>query len=106
MCAAVCRYASLEAIPLKPGISFALGQLEYLATIGTGTFGRVRLVRHSVIGKYFALKIMKKTEARGAAVRIVVRVLIGWHLRRRGDGVARGPLGRGRMGRWQSRIHV
>ena len=30
--------------------------------VGTGTFGRVRIVRHVKTGKYFALKILKKNE--------------------------------------------
>ena len=29
---------------------------------GTGTFGRVRLVKHLADGKHFALKILKKSE--------------------------------------------
>lgn len=29
---------------------------------GTGTFGRVRLARHKASRKYFALKILKKSE--------------------------------------------
>ena len=33
-------------------------------TIGTGTFGRVRIARYSTTEKYFALKIMKKTEVK------------------------------------------
>jgi serine/threonine protein kinase len=31
-------------------------------TLGTGTFGRVRLVRHKGNDKYFALKVLKKQE--------------------------------------------
>lgn len=38
-----------------------LGEFELLDTLGTGTFGRVRLCRHSN-EKYFALKILKKNE--------------------------------------------
>lgn len=33
---------------------------------GTGTFGRVRLVLHKESRKYMALKILKKSEVRGA----------------------------------------
>eukprot|EP00357_Protocruzia_adherens_P033677 CAMPEP_0115009886 /NCGR_PEP_ID=MMETSP0216-20121206/22939_1 /TAXON_ID=223996 /ORGANISM="Protocruzia adherens, Strain Boccale" /LENGTH=317 /DNA_ID=CAMNT_0002377899 /DNA_START=34 /DNA_END=984 /DNA_ORIENTATION=- len=35
---------------------------DMLATIGTGSFGRVRLIKHKATGKYFAVKIMKKAE--------------------------------------------
>jgi len=36
--------------------------LELRATLGTGSFGRVRLVRHTASQKFFALKILKKSE--------------------------------------------
>jgi len=39
-----------------------LSKLELRATLGTGSFGRVRLVRVIKDGKYFALKILKKSE--------------------------------------------
>jgi len=39
-----------------------LEQLELKATLGTGSFGRVRLVKVKNDGKYFALKILKKSE--------------------------------------------
>ncbi|CAM9987587.1 unnamed protein product [Ectocarpus sp. 6 AP-2014] len=39
---------------------FGLRDLEVMETLGTGTFGRVRLVRHLDNGKFFALKISKK----------------------------------------------
>ena len=32
------------------------------ATVGTGTFGRVRVVQHKPSGQFFALKILKKSE--------------------------------------------
>ena len=35
-----------------------LKELDFLNTIGTGTFGRVMCVRHKTTKKYFALKIM------------------------------------------------
>ena len=40
----------------------SLDEFEILETLGTGTFGRVRLVRHKASGKYFALKALKKSE--------------------------------------------
>ncbi|KAL7701083.1 protein kinase A catalytic subunit [Lotmaria passim] len=39
-----------------------LSDLEMRETVGTGTFGRVRLVMHKESGKYAALKILKKQE--------------------------------------------
>ena len=38
-----------------------LADLELDATLGTGSFGRVRLCKHKD-GKHYALKILKKTE--------------------------------------------
>lgn len=43
-------------------ITFALTDFEVTTTLGTGTFGRVRLVRHLESSKYHALKILKKSE--------------------------------------------
>ena len=40
----------------------SLDEFEILETLGTGTFGRVRLVKHKSTGKYFALKALKKSE--------------------------------------------
>ena len=37
-------------------------EFELLETLGTGTFGRVRLCRHKSQDKFFALKILKKNE--------------------------------------------
>ena len=39
-----------------------LKDLELRATLGTGSFGRVRLVRHIVDTGFYALKILKKSE--------------------------------------------
>ncbi|CAM9103226.1 unnamed protein product [Discosporangium mesarthrocarpum] len=39
---------------------FGLNDFDVMATLGTGTFGRVRLVRHLDDERYFALKISKK----------------------------------------------
>ena len=52
-------------MPLKyPNIS--LSDFELLDTLGTGSFGRVRLVKYAnaqpADGLYFALKILKKSE--------------------------------------------
>jgi len=42
--------------------SFTLTDFEVLTTLGTGTFGRVRLVKQLVSSQFFALKILKKSE--------------------------------------------
>jgi len=39
-----------------------LKDFKQLQTLGTGTFGRVYLVKHKQTGKYFAMKILKKSE--------------------------------------------
>jgi serine/threonine protein kinase len=44
-----------------PGVS-TLEDFNVLETLGTGTFGRVRLAQHRKTGTYFALKILKKHE--------------------------------------------
>mmetsp|Transcript_39882 Transcript_39882/g.55427 ORF Transcript_39882/g.55427 Transcript_39882/m.55427 type:complete len:375 (+) Transcript_39882:342-1466(+) len=40
----------------------SLADFEILDTLGTGTFGRVRLVQHKTTGQFLALKILKKHE--------------------------------------------
>eukprot|EP00755_Sulcionema_specki_P006157 Sspe_Gene.34708::Locus_16848_Transcript_1_1_Confidence_1.000_Length_1293::g.34708::m.34708/K19584/PRKX; protein kinase X len=42
--------------------NWKLQDLELQVTLGTGTFGRVRLVKHKSCSRYFALKILKKQE--------------------------------------------
>jgi serine/threonine protein kinase len=39
-----------------------LESFQKLQTLGTGTFGRVHLIRHKTTGQYFAMKVLKKTE--------------------------------------------
>ncbi len=39
-----------------------INDFEILTTLGVGTFGRVRLVRHKITSKYYAAKILKKME--------------------------------------------
>ncbi|KAJ2163085.1 cAMP-dependent protein kinase catalytic subunit [Coemansia sp. RSA 552] len=38
-----------------------LGDFEVFRTVGTGSFGRVRLVRHRKTGKYYAMKVLRKS---------------------------------------------
>lgn len=45
-----------------PSTSFQFDELRSMRTIGTGTFGRVKVVQHVASGKVFALKCMNKTE--------------------------------------------
>ncbi|KAJ2735699.1 cAMP-dependent protein kinase catalytic subunit [Coemansia sp. BCRC 34962] len=38
-----------------------LDEFEVFRTVGTGSFGRVRLVRHRTTNKYYAMKVLKKS---------------------------------------------
>lgn len=49
-------------ISKEEAAKWKLSDLEMRETIGTGTFGRVRLCRHKATSKYCALKILKKQE--------------------------------------------
>ncbi len=48
--------------PMSPQAAFAFADFEVGRTLGTGTFGRVNLVRHVPTGAYYAMKKMKKAE--------------------------------------------
>jgi serine/threonine protein kinase len=39
-----------------------LSDFDILQTVGTGSFGRVRIARNKTSGDYVALKILKKSE--------------------------------------------
>ncbi|XP_063197149.1 cAMP-dependent protein kinase catalytic subunit PRKX isoform X2 [Chroicocephalus ridibundus] len=59
------QLASPAPSPVGPGspaapepASYKLEDLETLATVGTGTFGRVHLVKEKMAKRYFALKVM------------------------------------------------
>eukprot|EP01012_Entosiphon_sulcatum_P052384 TRINITY_DN71_c0_g1_i1.p1 TRINITY_DN71_c0_g1~~TRINITY_DN71_c0_g1_i1.p1 ORF type:complete len:331 (+),score=89.92 TRINITY_DN71_c0_g1_i1:262-1254(+) len=39
-----------------------LTDFEFKETLGTGTFGRVRLCKHKPTGRFFAIKLLKKSE--------------------------------------------
>ncbi len=47
---------------LPPPKRLRLGDYEVLQTLGTGSFGRVRLAKESRNKKYVAIKILKKAE--------------------------------------------
>jgi len=49
-------------MPDQKMISPRLSDFEVKETLGTGSFGRVRLVRYKEDRKYYALKILKKAE--------------------------------------------
>lgn len=56
-------------VTIPPGIfvkpdasSWTLNDLVLKETLGTGTFGRVRLCQHKETGEYYAMKILKKSE--------------------------------------------
>lgn len=38
-----------------------INDFEIMTTLGLGTFGRVRLVKHKNTSKYYAAKILKKS---------------------------------------------
>lgn len=48
--------------PQQKVIKFNLSEIEFGRTLGTGSFGRVQLVRHIPTGQYLALKKLRKTE--------------------------------------------
>src|SRR3989338_3339153 len=50
---------STDGVKMDPR-SWKLSDFEFLHTIGTGSFGRVKLVRHKDLNTYFACKIMHK----------------------------------------------
>lgn len=39
-----------------------LADYELTTTLGTGSFGRVRLAKNKKIGEYYAMKILKKAD--------------------------------------------
>lgn len=68
--------------PVPFSIFFALDELSHLE--GTGTFGRVRLVRHLDNGKFYALKISKKASIiRMKQVRVYVFAFVLYDASRR-----------------------
>jgi len=54
--------AKEEAVDLNPRTAFRYEDLKIMRTIGTGTFGRVKMVQHKGTGQVCALKCMNKTE--------------------------------------------
>lgn len=48
-------------IPVLPNL-LLLDDFEIHRTLGTGSFGRVHLVRYKTTRQYFAMKVLKKTE--------------------------------------------
>ncbi|TYZ68238.1 hypothetical protein PybrP1_007905 [[Pythium] brassicae (nom. inval.)] len=54
--------AAMPVAPPRERVTYGLDDFDLLATLGTGTFGRVRLVRLRDAGSFHALKILKKSE--------------------------------------------
>jgi len=55
-------YAKRESVHSQSERKYCLYDFVRLITLGTGTFGRVFLVRHNGTNDYYAMKAMKKTE--------------------------------------------
>jgi cGMP-dependent protein kinase len=51
-----------EAVDLNPRTNYAYEELKIMRTVGTGTFGRVKMVQHGPTGQVCALKCMNKSE--------------------------------------------
>ncbi len=51
---------TLEREPLDVGADCRIEDFEQLETIGSGTFGHVRLCKHKATGRHFAIKVQKK----------------------------------------------
>lgn len=49
-----------------PQNTAGLEDFERLKTLGTGSFGRVMLVRHRETGQHYAMKILNKQKVGGA----------------------------------------
>lgn len=49
-------------VNLKPRTNYAFSDLLIMRTVGTGTFGRVKMVQYKPSGQVCALKCMNKTE--------------------------------------------
>lgn len=56
------RYSSVSDRPARRRLGIPFGELEQRATVGTGTFGRVRLVMHRKSSRVFALKMLQKSQ--------------------------------------------
>lgn len=44
---------------MESRVKVSMDDFELLQTLGTGSFGRVRLAKDKSSGKYFAMKILK-----------------------------------------------
>lgn len=54
--------AKEEVVDLTPRTAFLYEDLKIMRTVGTGTFGRVKMVQHGPSGQVCALKCMNKSE--------------------------------------------
>ncbi|RHY87303.1 hypothetical protein DYB37_004957 [Aphanomyces astaci] len=56
------REAEDRKIELNAREEVQFNDLQVLRTLGTGTFGRVKLVKHKVSGRAYAMKVMQKSQ--------------------------------------------
>ncbi|ETV90376.1 AGC/PKA protein kinase [Aphanomyces invadans] len=56
------REAEDRQVELNAREEVLFDDLQVLRTLGTGTFGRVKLVKHKLTGKPYAMKVMQKTQ--------------------------------------------
>lgn len=60
VCKIICYFVFLLPSSSVPQQTAALDHFERLKTLGTGSFGRVMLVKHKETGQHFAMKILDK----------------------------------------------
>ena len=61
---------------LPPQQTAALDHFERLKTLGTGSFGRVMLVKHKETGQHFAMKILDKQKVQYSLAQYVREILL------------------------------
>lgn len=59
---------------LFPQCSTCLEDFERLKTLGTGSFGRVMLVKHTEAEQYFAMKILDKQKVGGSFIKTLAGI--------------------------------
>ena len=62
------HFRNLEVFYLFLQNTASLDEFERIKTLGTGSFGRVMLVRHRDNGKYYAMKILDKQKVSNSCV--------------------------------------
>lgn len=59
---------------LFPQCSTCLEDFDRIKTLGTGSFGRVMLVKHTDREQYFAMKILDKQKVGGSFIKTLVNI--------------------------------